>query len=151
MCLYFSYKICYKFSTKEVFLLLFQVCVCVCVCKVCSLFLAVTMCCTCPPLGVQSCHWKQSNWVWQCIELLKLLRNVLRSKWRLLCVCVVSDILAMGGSGCVGAWIQCAAVNCGFFVFPVLSDDTHFHSVPFRLKFLWFELIVLATANCPST
>lgn len=38
-----------------------------------------------------------------------------------------------------------------FSSFHFSSDDSHFHSVPFRLKFLWLELIVLATANCRST
>lgn len=35
--------------------------------------------------------------------------------------------------------------------FPFSSDDTHFHLFPFRLKFLWLELMVLATAKSPST
>lgn len=69
----------------------------------------------------------------------------------MLCVC---DILTMGGSGCVGLgygmWLSTAV----FFPppsFPFSFDKTHFHSVPFRLKFLWLQRILFTTANCPST
>ncbi len=70
-----------------------------------------------------------------------------------MCVCLhcVCDILAMGGSGCVGLRYSMRLSTAVFSSFPFSSDDTHFHSVPFRLKFLWLELVVLATANCPST
>lgn len=52
---------------------------------------------------------------------------------------------------CGGARIQHVIVDCCFFFRLSLfsSDDSHFHPVPFRLKFLWLELTVLATAKLP--
>lgn len=65
-----------------------------------------------------------------------------------LCVC---DILAVGSSGCVGLRYSMRLSTAVFFFLNFSSSDTHFDSLPFRLKFLWLEHIVLATANYPST
>lgn len=63
----------------------------------------------------------------------------------------VRDILAMGGSGCVGLGYSMRLSTAVFLSFPFSSDDNLFLSVPFRLKFLWLGLLVPATAKCPST
>lgn len=69
------------------------------------------------------------------------------------CVCVCVWHSCFGWLWLCGARIQRAVVDCCFFCFfsPFSCDDTHFHLLPFSLRFLWLELTVLATANCPST
>jgi len=94
----------------------------------------------------------QPTRIWLHLELVKLLWCALRSKWGFVCVCVcaVCDILTMACSGCsrLVYSVQLSAAVFPSFFFS--SDDTHFHSVPFRPKFLWPQPPVLATANCLS-
>lgn len=63
----------------------------------------------------------------------------------------VCDSLAMGGSGCVGLGSSVQLSAAVYPSFPLSSDDTHFHSLPFRLKFLWLKVVVPATTKCLST
>lgn len=84
------------------------------------------------------------RWRQLCVEI---------SVWPSLCAFVLC-VTFLGGCGCVGlGYCVCSCQRMFFLLFFLLfspSDDTHFHS-PFTLKFLWLELIVLATADCPST
>lgn len=67
------------------------------------------------------------------------------------CVC---DILTRVALTVWGLDTACGCQLLSFFPppsFPFSFDKTHFRSVPFRLKFLWLQRILFATANCPST
>lgn len=74
------------------------------------------------------------------------------TEFALMCIKIKMRLLSMGGAACLrlGYSMQLSTAVL-FSSIPFSSDDTHFYSLPFRLKFLWLELIVLATANCPST
>lgn len=84
-----------------------------------------TLCWTCLLLCVQSCQEKQSSWLYD--ESLAVSWNIdvtlilVELKIKLyVCFCIVSDIPAMGGSGCVGLNTACGCHLLFFLVFPFL-------------------------------
>lgn len=70
-----------------------------------------------------------------------------------LCVCVCVTFLPWAALTVWGLDTACGCQPLFFFLFFLnfSSSDTHFDMLPFMLKFLWLEHIVLATANYPST
>lgn len=119
----------------------------------------LSVCCACLPLGVQSCQAKQSSWLYKGLAVSRSIGVAVmcQIKTRLhvyavvLCVCVCETFLPWAT---LAVWGLDTACGCQLLFFPLYlnfsSSDTHFDSLPFRLKFLWLESTILATANYAS-
>lgn len=114
------------------------------------------MCSACLPLGVQSCQAKQSSWLYKGLAVSRSIGVTV--------MCQIKTRLHVYVRACVrvtfllwatlAAWGLDTACGCQLLFFPpslnFSSSDTHFDSLPFRLKFLWLESTILATANYAS-
>lgn len=116
----------------------------------CSPLRPITVWCTRLLPRVQSCQeTKQRSLRWSICSTIEVAPMCVDLKIRL--YVFVCDSLAMGGSGCAGLGSSVQLSAAVYPSFPLSSDDTHFHSLPFRLKFLGLREMVLATAKCLST
>lgn len=117
-----------------------SLCSCVYLSKACSFPILgpVTVCCTCLPLGAQPCQGKQSSWVCEGLAVSWAIEVTLMCVEikMMLCVsvCVVCDILATGGSGCVGLGCSMRLSTAVFSSLPFWSDDTHFLLCAFQTE-----------------
>lgn len=135
-----------------------SLCSCVYLSKACSFPILgpVTVCCTCLPLGAQPCQGKQSSWVCEGLAVSWAIEVTLMCVEikMMLCVSVFAWCVTFLPRVALAVWGLDAACGCQLLFFRLsLSDPMTltFYSVPFRLKILWLELVVLATAECLST
>lgn len=115
----------------------------------------LSLCCTCLPSWCAVLSGEKSSWWYKGLAVSWNIEVTLMCKIKMklyVCVCVVCvTFLPRAALAVWGLDIACGCQLLFFFLKTFSSCDTRFDSLPFRLKFLWLEHTVLATANYPST